>query len=79
MSEWNDHGVPARCRWPEKVKHPSKPEALDAIRSLYKAGKGNPDMNVYPCGDHWHTGHNAAHFRKRIRAALRSTPTRRRR
>jgi hypothetical protein len=58
------------CRSPEKVAHKSRDAALEAIRKLYKAGRGNPDYSPYPCGGHWHVGHEAAHFRKRIKAAL---------
>jgi len=60
------------CRWPHKRRHQDKTAALEAIQDLYRHGRGNPDLNVYQCGDHWHIGHNAIHFRKRIKAALSS-------
>lgn len=64
------------CPHPEKVKHANRADALAAIRSLYKAGRGNPDLVTYRCGDHFHVGHNAQHFRRRIKQALRKTPRR---
>lgn len=59
------------CKWPEKQRHPSKAAAKAAIGALYAAGRGNPDLSPYPCGDHWHVGHELAHFRDRIRRAMR--------
>jgi hypothetical protein len=59
------------CKWPGKQRHASKQAALAAIRQLYRAQRGNPDLEPYPCGDHWHVGHGAAHFQQRIRKAVR--------
>lgn len=61
----------APCQWPDKVRHPSKDAAAQAIRELYQRGRGNPDLATYRCGDHWHVGHDVRHFKKRIKAVLR--------
>lgn len=58
------------CRWPEKNRHASKAAAKAAIGALYAAGKGSPDMAPYPCGDHWHIGHDVTRFKARIRRSL---------
>lgn len=58
------------CRWPEKAKHATRDDAVKAIASLYRHGRGNPDYVAYPCGDHWHIGHNRKRFEQRIRRAL---------
>jgi hypothetical protein len=58
------------CRWPEEYEHASRDAAQAAIKALERDGKGNPDIDVYPCGDHWHVGHSVVHFSKRIRRAL---------
>lgn len=60
-----------RCAQPEKIKHPSLEAGKAVIADMYRHGKGNPDLNVYQCGDHWHVGHSAVHFTRRIRKALR--------
>lgn len=61
----------ADCPRPEKHRHPTRDAAQAAIVSLYRAGKGNPDLVAYQCVcGAWHVGHNLAHFRKRIRRAL---------
>ena len=64
------------CQHPNKVAHPTREAARRHIASLYKAGKGNPDLTVYGCDDgkHFHVGHNAVKFSKRIRRALRRKP-----
>jgi hypothetical protein len=66
----------ATCKWPDKIKHPSPAAARAALKSLDRKGRGSPDMNVYSCSDangtHWHTGHSAIMFSKRIRKSLRS-------
>lgn len=66
-----------RCH--EKIPHRSRGAALAALAKMTAAGKGNPDLGVYRCGDHWHVGHNLQHFRNRIKTALRGTPKPRRR
>ena len=58
------------CRNPEKIKHATRKKALAAIESLERAGRGNPDLRAYPCGDHWHVGHSVIAFKKRIKKAL---------
>lgn len=68
-----------RCPFPEKYKHANRGAALKALRKLDEAGKGSPDMSAYPCGDHWHVGHDARLFAKRIRKALAGAPRPRRR
>ena len=60
----------------QKVIHASKADALAAIRSLYRAGRGNPDYRSYPCRaadgtEHWHIGHSRHALRRRVRRALR--------
>ena len=37
------------CPRPEKVRHGSRVEAKEAIASLYRAGRGNPDYVAYLC------------------------------
>lgn len=59
------------CQWPEKIRHATKAAAQGAIAALEADGKGSPDMTAYPCGDHWHIGHDLGHFKARIRRALR--------
>ena len=59
------------CRWPEKQRHQSRKAALQAIAAMYASGKGNPDLGAYQCGNHWHVGHELAHFKQRIRRSLR--------
>lgn len=59
------------CPKTQKVIHATKDDARAAIRSLYKAGRGNPDYRAYPCGEHWHVGHSRVALRKRVRRALR--------
>lgn len=61
------------CPHPEKVRHPTQGAAKAVIREMYRKGRGNPDLNVYACGDHWHVGHSAIHFKKRIKDALKSS------
>lgn len=67
------------CRWPEKRAYPTKADARAAITSIYRAGKGNPDLEPYACDQHWHVGHGRKHFHDRIRNALRGTPRRKNR
>lgn len=67
------------CSHPEKVRHATQADAKEAIRSMYRNGRGNPDLNVYPCGDHWHVGHSVVRFSKRIKAALNAGRARSRR
>lgn len=60
------------CRWPTKYRHASKADALRAIAELEQAGRGSPDMSVYPCpAGHWHTGHSIVKFKARIKRSLR--------
>ncbi|MCB9377037.1 MAG: hypothetical protein H6515_14375 [Microthrixaceae bacterium] len=59
------------CRWPTKYRHASKADALAAIAALERAGRGSPDMSVYQCGEHWHTGHSIVKFKARIERSLR--------
>lgn len=59
------------CPHPKKVAHPSKAAALAVIAEMYRKGRGNPDLNAYQCGNHWHVGHNLNHFKRRIRTAVR--------
>ena len=61
------------CYHPEKVKHATLEEAREHIRRLYRAGRGNPDYQAYPCdgGAHWHIGHSMRHFHERIRKVVR--------
>jgi hypothetical protein len=66
----------AVCPKTEKVIHATPAAAKAAIRSLYIAGRGNPDYRVYPCktGEgptHWHIGHSRDALARRIRRALR--------
>lgn len=62
------------CPHPQKIQHATKAAALEAIADLYRNGKGNPDLNAYQCPgpgpQHWHVGHSAVHFRRRIGKAL---------
>lgn len=59
------------CPHPEKLRHRSKGSAIAHIRSLYREGKGNPDLTPYRCVcGAWHVGHDARHFGKRIKIAL---------
>lgn len=69
------------CPVTGKVAHRTKGAAYAAIASLTAAQRGSLDFTVYPCGNHWHYGHDAKKLTKRIRTALSSTPrpTRRRR
>jgi hypothetical protein len=61
------------CPHPHKVKHATRGAALAHIRSLYAAGKGNPDMTPYLCVcGWWHVGHDLESFRRRIRRATRA-------
>lgn len=60
------------CKWPEKRRHETKADAKKAIRSRMAYSRGSIDMVAYPCGDHWHIGHNGARFAKRVRYALRA-------
>lgn len=60
----------AACRWPNKMRHATPAAAKAHIADLYRSGKGNPDLGVYQCGDHWHVGHGVVHFRKCIRKSL---------
>lgn len=61
------------CPRPEKIRHATKQAALAAIRSLNKAGRGNPDMTAYRCVcGSWHIGHDLAKFTYRIRRAVRA-------
>lgn len=62
----------AKCKWPEKRKHPNKQAALEHIRQLYRQGKGNPDYAPYQCGDHWHIGHSKKWLGQRIKNAVRA-------
>jgi hypothetical protein len=78
VSEWSGAGT-NRCRWPDKIRHPTRDAAQQAIRSLDAAGKGVPDMTVYPCGNHWHIGHDLNKFKARIRKSLAGAPKPRRR
>jgi hypothetical protein len=62
----------AACIAPHKVAHKDRDAALKAIRSLYAAGRGNPDYNAYRCpAGHWHVGHDRVRLDRRIRKALR--------
>lgn len=67
------------CKSPQKIRHANREAALGAIRKLYKAGRGNPDYSAYPCGDHWHVGHDVVHFKQRIQRSLRVNRKRSRR
>lgn len=74
---WTNEGPIIALGWlgpepPSKARHVSRAAAVAHIGSLYRDGKGNPDLAPYPCGDHWHIGHDVAHFGKRIKASLRS-------
>lgn len=60
------------CPFPEKIRHASSGAAWAAIAQLKRDGKGSPDMDAYPCGDHWHVGHSVVKFSKRIRKAVRA-------
>lgn len=63
----------AACPHPEKRRYASKAEAREVIAHMYRTGNGNPDLGAYGCVcGAVHIGHNAAHFRKRIKAALSS-------
>lgn len=60
------------CTAPHKIAHKTKAKALGHIRMLERQGRGNPDLNAYPCpAGHWHVGHSAFRLAKRIRRALR--------
>lgn len=68
------------CPWPTKRVHADQAAARAAIRAMYAAGEGNPDLQPYKCPTgHWHVGHGRKHFYARIRLALASTPRRKRR
>lgn len=58
------------CPTPSKILHPNKATAVLHQRAL-EQHKGAMDLNVYPCGDHWHVGHSRVALSKRIRHALR--------
>lgn len=58
------------CPRPDKQRHPSRERADAHIGSLWRDGKGSPDMSAYRCGDHWHVGHDPKKFAARIRRAL---------
>ena len=62
------------CPHPEKIRYPSRQQAKAAIASLYRAGKGNPDLVAYGCDDgkHFHIGHDKRWFGKRIKRAVRA-------
>lgn len=60
-----------KCPKTGKIIHATRWDALDAIRSLYRAGRGNPDYRAYQCGHHWHIGHSKVSLNKRIRKVLR--------
>jgi len=59
------------CRWPDKIRYDDQAAAKRAITDPYRHGKGNPDLNAYQCGDHWHIGHNVIWFKQRIKRSLR--------
>lgn len=68
------------CPHPEKVRHATQADAKAAIRSMYRNGRGNPDLNVYQCAcGAWHVGHSVVRFSKRIKAALNAGSANRRR
>ncbi|MCW2756995.1 MAG: hypothetical protein JWO46_741 [Nocardioidaceae bacterium] len=58
------------CPRTGKIPHVSKAAAVAHIEALERAGRGSPDMSVYRCGDHWHIGHDARRFAKRIRRSI---------
>lgn len=59
----------SECRSPHKVRHSSQAAANEHMLSLRK--NGGRDLNVYPCGGHFHVGHSQAKLRGRIQRALR--------
>jgi hypothetical protein len=63
--------VQGECPTPSKKRHWSKGEGKDHITSLTRAGRGNPDYQVYPCACGWyHVGHSSVKFQKRIKKVL---------
>ena len=50
------------CRTPHKFRYYSKPDASFALakfkRNKVENKKVANRMSVYPCGDHWHIGHD---------------------
>lgn len=62
------------CPRPDKYPHPTKAKAKAAIGALWRDGKGNPDLNAYPCPGskptHWHVGHSRELLGKRIHRIL---------
>lgn len=63
-------GDPSLCPTPGKRRHRSQEEALQHIRSLYTAGRGNPDYRPYRCAcGAWHVGHDVRSLTHRIRLA----------
>jgi hypothetical protein len=59
------------CPHPEKRRYASKGDAVEVIRAMYRTGNGNPDLHPYRCQcGAWHIGHDAHHFGKRIKVAL---------
>lgn len=64
-----------KCETCGKVAHPTRKEALEALRRLGRKGKGRMNDNVYKCGAYWHHGHtnrmSARQMERNIRLALR--------
>ncbi len=60
------------CPHPEKIRYATRSVAVMAAQVMRREKGASVDLRSYPCGDHWHIGHDARHLRMRIRQALRS-------